>query len=148
MKKLDKDMKPWTWSKLICNKEISYNDIINDYENSLIFKEQFLPYMIFQFFSNSVHFNLIANRMNSNFLLCEKPDYLYKYLYYSIPKNNQFIKWVKKNVKTKHNLILSKKEWDSIYPDMPFDKIDSKIMEFIQKEMKSYFKEIKKEMKP
>ena len=147
MANLDKDMKPWTWSKLLFKKDLTLETIQNDYEDNLIFQKQFNTFMILQYFSMSPHYNLIVNEINKNFLFNNKPEYLYKYLYYALPKENGFIKWIKGDKLNIKKLILNEEEWNRIFPDMPFSKIDRRIMESIQDNLKKELKEIKSQLK-
>lgn len=147
MTKLDTDMKPWTWSKLLFNKKISMKDIENDYENNIIFKKQFNTYMIFMYFSMSPHYNLLVNELNVDFLFNDKPEYLYKYLYYVLPKKSEFIRWIKGEKFNEKKLIIDEDLWNRIFPEMRFKSVDKDIMEYIQEELKEEFKELKSQIK-
>lgn len=147
-RKLKTDMKPWDWLNIFNQKSITLKEIKEDYENNQIYENQFNPYMILLGFSNSPYFNMIVNYINTEYNDDKhSKDFLFKYLYYAIPKNKYFIKWTKKQKEDLvYKLNLSEVNWNEIFPDMPFDKIDTEIMKHIQKELGPEFTELEKEL--
>jgi hypothetical protein len=145
MYKLDKNMKPWDWTKILNQKLITLKEIKSDYENNEIYENQFNPYLILLAYSNSPYYNMIVEFININFLNNPNKDYIYNYLYYAIPKNKNFIKWTKsEKEKLADKLILNENDWNRCFSEYPFHKIDKRIMKEIQEALSKEFKEINK----